>query len=58
MRKLPFRQIAEEHFQPKPDVPLMSLVKDIQATAQREGRSPHDLLDDLEADAERVRRAA
>jgi hypothetical protein len=58
LRKLPFARIAAEHFSPRPTAELLSLARDIQIHAHREGRSPHELLDDLEADAARLRRAA
>jgi hypothetical protein len=50
LRKLPFCKIAEG-LRPEPLVPV---VKEIQARAQRQGRSPHELVDELMADAGRL----
>ena len=54
LRKIAFGRIAEVRFRPKPEPPLLGVVKGLQARAQDEGRAPGELLDELEADGRRA----
>jgi hypothetical protein len=46
LRKLPFRRVAERRFGLPPS-PVVLLAEGIQARAKREGRNPHELVDEL-----------